>query len=216
VPPRIRILIADDHPIVRKGLRQIVEAMPDMQVVGEAATAEDVLSALETVACDVVVLDLGLPGAVGLSVLKSLRVGWPDLPALILSIAPEDQFGVRAIKAGAAGYVAKRTAPEQLVDAIRRVASGSLYVSTTTGRMLAQDALRPPPRAGAAAHVLSERELQVLRLMAGGEPGTAIARTLRISPKTISTYRRRLLTKLGLDSTASLIRYAVDHQIVDA
>lgn len=216
MPPRIRILIADDHPIVRKGLRQIVEAMPDLEVVAEAATADEVLSSVETVPCDVVVLDLGLPGAVGLSVLKSLRAMWPDLPTLILSIAPEDQFGVRAIKAGAAGYVAKRTAPENLVDAIRRVAAGSLYVSTTTGRKLAQDTLRPPPRAGATAHVLSERELQVLRLMAAGEPGTAIARTLRISPKTISTYRRRLLTKLGLDSTASLIRYAVTHQIVDA
>jgi DNA-binding NarL/FixJ family response regulator len=216
VPPRIRILIADDHPIVRKGLRQIVEAMPDLEVVAEAETADEVLSSVSAIPCDVVVLDLGLPGAVGLSVLKALRVSRPELPVLILSIAPEDQFGVRAIRAGAAGYVAKRSAPDQLVDAIRRVAAGSLYVSATTGRGLAQDALRPPPRTGPAAYVLSDRELQVLRLMAAGASGLAIARTLSISPKTISTYRRRLLTKLGLDSTASLIRYAVDHQIVDA
>jgi DNA-binding NarL/FixJ family response regulator len=208
-------LIADDHPIVRKGLCQIVQSAPELDVVAEAATADEVLTATRTIGFDVVVLDLGLPGAVGLSVLKQLREELPNVPVLILSIAPEDQFGVRAVKAGAAGYVPKRSAPDQLVDAIRRVASGGMHVSRTTGQTLAQEALRPPVRTGAAAHVLSDRELEVLRLMASGTSGTAIARVLQVSPKTVSTYRRRLLTKLGLDSTASLIRYAVDQQIVD-
>jgi len=214
--PRIRILIADDHPIVRKGLCQIVQDAPDLEVVAEATTADDVLAATGAAALDVVVLDLGLPGAVGLSVLKRLRKDVPNVPVLILSIAPEDQFGIRAIKAGAAGYVPKRSAPEQLVDAIRRVAAGGVYVSRVTGQKLAQETLRPPARAGAAAHILSNRELEVLRFMADGKSGTAIARALKVSPKTVSTYRRRLLTKLGLDSTASLIRYAVDQQIIDA
>jgi DNA-binding NarL/FixJ family response regulator len=148
-------------------------------------------------------------------VLKRLREDVPHVQVLILSIAPEDQFGIRAIKAGAAGYVAKRSAPEQLVEAIRRVASGGMFVSRITGQKLAQETLRPPARTGAAANILSNRELEVLRLMACGKSGTAIARLLEVSPKTVSTYRRRLLTKLGLDSTASLIRYAVDEQIID-
>ena len=135
---------------------------------------------------------------------------------LILSVAPEDQFGARAIRAGAAGYVAKRSAPEQLVDAIRRVAAGGLHVSRDTGQRLALDALRPPPRTGAAPLPLSDREIEVLRMLASGMAGIAIATALAVSPKTVSTYRRRLLTKLGLDSTASLIRYAIAQQIVDA
>ena len=213
--PRIRILIADDHPIVRKGLCQIVAAAPDLSVVAEAETAEDVLSKSRTAAFDVVVLDLGLPGAVGLSVLKQLREENSNVRVLILSIAPEEQFGMRALKAGAAGYVPKRSAPDQLVDAIRRVAAGGMYVSRDTGQKLALETLRPPPRTGASAHVLSERELEVLRMMASGKSGKTIARLLRVSPKTVSTYRRRMLTKLALDSTAALIRYALDHQIVD-
>ena len=189
---------------------------PDLEVVAEADTADDVLAVIGTKEFDVVVLDLGLPGAVGLSVLKRLRQELPDVPVLILSIAPEDQFGIRAVKAGASGYVPKRSAAEQLVDAIRRVASGGMYVSRVTGQKLAQETLRPAPRSGAGAHLLSNRELEVLRLIAGGQSGTAIARALKVSPKTVSTYRRRLLTKLELDSTASLIRYAVDQQIIDA
>jgi DNA-binding NarL/FixJ family response regulator len=138
------------------------------------------------------------------------------VPVLILSIAPEDQFGIRAVRAGAAGYVPKRSAPEQLVDAIRQAVGGGLYVSRLTGQQLAREALRPLARAGSSSHVLSERELDVLRLMANGKSGIAIAHLLHVSPKTVSTYRRRLLTKLGLDSTAALIRYAVDHHIIDA
>jgi DNA-binding NarL/FixJ family response regulator len=212
----VRILIADDHPIVRSGLRQIVEGDRGCQVVAEAATADETLSAAQRSACDVIVLDLGLPGAVGLSVLKALRTTVPHVPVLILSTAPEDQFGTRAIRAGAAGYISKRSAADQLVTAIRIVASGGLYVSPAIGLRLAQDLLRPPARVGPDAFRLSDRELEVLRLLGAGMSGEGIAVHLSISAKTVSTYRRRLLTKLGLDSTAALIRYAIEQGILDS
>jgi two-component system invasion response regulator UvrY len=214
--PRIRIIVADDHPIVRKGLCQIVESDPALHVVAETATADDTLATAQRTPCDVVVLDLNMPGAVGLSVLKALREQLPAVPVLVMSMAPEDQFGARAVRAGAAGYISKRTAPEQLVDAIHRVVAGGLYVSSTTGQALAQDLLRPPARAGANAFRLSDRELEVLRLLGSGVSGEAIAARLGVSGKTVSTYRKRLLTKLGLDSTAALIRYAIEQGIADA
>ncbi len=210
-----RIIIADDHPIVRRGLRQIIEASPELQVVAEAGTAEEALTAAEQHPCDVVVLDLSLPGADGLSVLKALRLRLPQVPVLILSMAPEEQFGARTIRAGAAGFISKRVTAEHLIDAIRRVVAGGLYVSATTGQALARDLLLPPPRAGAGAFRLSDREIDVLRLLASGRSGEDIAAHLGISGKTVSTYRKRLLTKLGVDSTAALIRYAIEHDIVD-
>lgn len=215
-PPRKRVLIVDDHPIVRRGLCQVLNGAADLEVVAEAATADDALAAVRETPCDVVVLDLSVPGAVGLSLVKALRACAPRVPVLILSMAPENQFGARAIRAGAAGYVAKRSAPEHLVDAIRRVVAGGLYVSAHVGQALAADVLRPLPRAGVRPPVLSDREVDVLRMLAGGMAGTAIAAALQVSPKTVSTYRRRVLTKLRLDSTASLIRYAIDHHIVDS
>lgn len=212
---RIRIIVADDHPIVRKGLCQIVNGDPSCHVVAETATADETLSAARQTPCDVVVLDLGLPGAVGLSALKALREQLPDVPVLILSVAPEDQFGARAIRAGAAGYVSKRGAPDQLVEAIRRVAAGGLWVSLATGQTLARDVLRPPARVGTSALRLSDRELEVLRMLGSGLSGEAIAVRLGVSGKTVSTYRSRLLIKLGLDSTAALIRYSIEHGIAD-
>ena len=213
---RTRIVIIDDHPIVRRGLRNIVESENDLEVVAEGATAHDAATLTRTTPCDVIVLDLNVPGAVGLSVLKAFRTALPQVPVLILSMASEDQFGVRVIRAGAAGFIAKRSAPEHLADAIRRVASGSLYVSAATGQKLALESSRPEPRAGRRAANLSDREIEVLRLLGGGLSGTAIAATLGVSPKTVSTYRRRLLTKLQLDSTAALLRYAIAHDIIDS
>jgi DNA-binding NarL/FixJ family response regulator len=214
--PVTRILIADDHPIVRRGLRQIIEASPELQVVAEAGTADETLAAAERTPCDVVVLDLSLPGAVGLSVLKAMRVRLPQVPVLILSMAPEEQFAARTVRAGAAGFVSKRMAAEHLVDAIRRVVAGGLYVSATTGQALARDLLLPPPRTGAGAFRLSDREIDVLRMLASGASGEGIATSLGISAKTVSTYRKRLLIKLGVDSTAALIRYAIEHDVVDS
>jgi two-component system invasion response regulator UvrY len=216
VPARlIRIVIVDDHPIVRNGLRNIVEAEPDLTVVAEAATAEELRSAPALADCDVVVLDLAIPGAVGLSVLKELRARCAALPILMLSITPEEQFAMRALRAGASGYLTKRSAPDQLVDAIRRVAAGGIYVSVAMSRVLASEALRPPARRRSGHNQLSDRELEVLRLLASGLSPTRIGAQLSVSIKTISTYRKRLLTKLGLDSNAGLIRYAIEERLIE-
>jgi two-component system, NarL family, invasion response regulator UvrY len=211
----IRIVIADDHPIVRRGLCNIVEAEPDLVVISEAATAEEVrTSPLE--ACDLLVLDLAMPGAVGLSVLKELRGRVPALPILILSITPEEQFALRALRAGASGYLTKRSAPDQLVEAIRFVVRGGIYLSRAMSLALANEALRAGPRPRFSATRLSERELDVLHRLASGRSATAIAAELGISVKTVSTYRRRLLAKIGGESTVALIRYAIREGIVES
>lgn len=213
--PRARIIIADDHPIVRRGLRNIVETEDDLEVVAEAGTAAEVLDLAARTACDVVVLDLSMPGAKGLSVLKDLRRQQPRTAVLVLSVAPEEQFALRAVKAGASGYLTKRSAPDQLVDAIRCVIRGGLHLSLATGRSLVNEALRPEPRRAAHWARLSDRELEILRRLASGVSPTRIGQELEISVKTVSTYRRRLLTKLDLDSTAGLIRYAISEGLIE-
>lgn len=185
-----------------------------MTVVAEAASADEVHGA-DLNACDVLVLDLAIPGAVGLSVLREARRRCPSLPILILSVTPEEQFAVRALHAGASGYLTKRTAPEQLVEAIRRVLAGGVYMSVAISRELAAEALRPAVRTRPGAARLSERELEVLQLLGSGVSPTKIATRLGVSVKTISTHRARLLTKLGLDSNAALIRYALHEHLID-
>lgn len=212
--PRIRIAIADDHPIVRRGLCHLVK--DDCDVVAEADSGDAMLALAPRCACDVFVIDLAMPGPGGLTVIRELRRLRPDVPVLVLSVSPEDQFAVRAIKAGAAGYLTKRGAPDDLIDAIRRVGAGGLYLTAATGRRLTEEMLRPPPRAGAAPARLSDREFEVLAMFASGESVTAISVRLGLSVKTISTYRRRLLTKLGLANNAALIRYALEHRILES
>lgn len=211
--PRIRIAIADDHPIVRRGLCHLVE--DECEVVAEADSGDAMLALAPACPCEVFVIDLAMPGPGGLTVIKELRRLRPEVPVLVLSVSPEDQFAVRALKAGAAGYLTKRGAPDELIDAIRRVAAGGLYVSAAIGRRLTEELLRPAPRAGASVS-LSDREFEVLSMFASGESVTAIGARLGLSVKTISTYRRRLLTKLGLPNSAALIRYAIEHRIVES
>lgn len=213
--PRTRILIADDHPIVRRGLRDTLRAEAGFEVVAEASTATEVFDLGARVACDILLLDLSMPGASGLSVLKQWRHRFPQVPVLILSVAPEDQFALRTIQAGAAGYLTKRSAPELLVEAVRQVANGGVHLSLAAGRALVAQALRPPLRQGPDHGVLSTRELQILRLLAAGLTPTRIGRELEISVKTVSTHRRRLMEKLDLDSTAQLIRYAIQQGLTD-
>jgi two-component system, NarL family, invasion response regulator UvrY len=212
---RARIMIADDHPVVRRGLRDIVEMEADLQVVAEAETASEVLARAARSACDVIVLDLSMPGASGLSVLKELRRRHPQTAVLVLSVAPEEQFALRAVKAGAAGYLTKRSAPDQLVDAIRCVIEGRVHLSVAAGRSLVSEVLRPEPRRGAQWQRLSDRELEILRLLASGMSPTRIGGELGISVKTVSTHRARILTKLGMSSTASLVRYAIAERLID-
>lgn len=213
--PRARIVIADDHPIVRRGLRHIVETESDLEVVAEAENAAEVFDLTARMACDVVVLDLSMPGASGLSLLKEIRRRHPDVAVLVLSVAPEEPFALRTIKSGAAGYLTKRSAPDHLVDALRCVAKGGLYMSAAVRHALVSEALTPGPRKGAQWQRLSDREIEILRRLAAGVSPTHIGQELGISVKTVSTYRKRLLTKLDLDSTADLIRYAIAEALIE-
>ena len=209
----IRTLIADDHAVVRQGLRQILQDTTDMQVTGEAASGPETLDRVRDDSYDVVVLDITMPGRSGFDVLKELRVERPELPVLVLSMHPEEQFAVRLLKAGAAGYLNKESAPEELVKAIRKVVAGGRYVSPTLAEKLAFEIDAGSDRL--AHETLSDREFQVMRMMASGKTVKEIAAELALSVKTISTYRARILTKMNLHTNAELIHYAITNQLVD-
>ena len=207
----IRLLIADDHPIVRHGLVQIVSREVDMQVVAEAGDSAQALDAGQRTEVDVAVHDLAMPGRGELDVLRELKRVRPALPVLILSMYGEDVFAMRALKAGAHGYLTKESAAGELVQAVRTVMAGRRYVTTALAERLAAlvgGAMTPNPH-----EQLSDREMAVFRLLAGGHTVTQAADDLALSVKTVSTYRARLLRKLNLRTTADLVRYAVDHGI---
>jgi len=206
----MRIVIADDHAVVRKGLRQLMVEAEDMTVVGEAATGDELLTVLRSSAVDVVVLDLSLGARSGLDLLKHIKSEFPRLPVVILSMHSEDLFAVRALRAGASGYVEKNSAPEELLMAIRRIARGGTYVSVQIGEKIAADI----ERGGAAilAHErLSDRELEVFRLLGSGLSVTEIAHSLNLSVKTVSTHRTHLLGKTGLHNNADIVEYVTSH-----
>lgn len=208
----IRILVADDHAIVREGLKQIVSEMPDMVVAGEASDGEEVLKEVQEDNYDVVLLDISMPGRSGLEVLKELKSQRAGLPVLMLSIHPEEQYAVRALRAGASGYLTKASAPAELVAAIRKAAVGGKYVTSSLAQKLASeltlDASEPPYRN------LSDREYQVLCMIASGKAIKEIAEDMLLSAKTVSTYRSRVLAKLRLKSNAELVRYAIENRLV--
>jgi DNA-binding NarL/FixJ family response regulator len=208
----IKILIADDHAIVREGLKQIVAEQSDMIVAGEAHNAQGVLDLLQKQEWDVVVLDINMPGRSGLDVLKEIKQQHPKLPVLVLSVHPEDQYGLRVLKAGAAGFMNKESAPAELVSAIRKVYRGGKYVSASLAERLAfhleEDIDRPLHEA------LSDREFQVMCLIASGKTTTEIAQKLNLSVKTISTYRARILEKMKMKSNAELTHYAIQYGLV--
>jgi DNA-binding NarL/FixJ family response regulator len=208
----IKLLVADDHPLVRQGLRRVVADSPDIVVVGEAATADEMLVQVDRLGPDLVVLDVSMPGPGLLEALRTLRARHPAVRTLVLSVHPEEQYAVRALKAGAAGYLTKDQAPLELLAAIRRVYRGGRYVSEALGEKLALGL--GPDTATAPHEQLSDREFEVLRLLGAGSSVSDIARRLSLSPKTVSTYRTRILAKLRVKSTAELIRYAVEHDLV--
>ena len=208
-----RVLIADDHALVRRGLAELLREMDDLRVVGEAASGDDLLRAVRDVPADVVVMDMNMPGPSGLDLVKSVRAEFPDLPLLVLSAHPEDQYAVRVVRAGATGYLTKESAEADLVDAVRRVAGGRRYLSQALAESIL-DALDTDPDAD--PHVaLSDREYQVLRLLASGLTVGGIAERLSLSVKTVSTYRTRLLQKMGMTSNAEVTRYALENGLVD-
>lgn len=208
----IAVLVADDHPVVRKGIRQILDDTPDIVVAGEATNAREVLAHVREEVCDVVLLDLTMPGSTGLDLLEAVRRERPELPVLVLSMHPEDQYAVRVLKAGAAGYMTKESAPDELVQAIRKVYAGGKYVTPSVAERLVDEL----GGGGRAPHeALSDREFEVLCLIAKAMSVKQIARELQLSEKTVSTYRARVLEKLRLGSTAALIRYAIRNRLVD-
>jgi two-component system, NarL family, invasion response regulator UvrY len=209
----IRVAIIDDHPIVRRGLRDLLLAERDIVVVAEAGHPDEVVRVLTATPADVVLLDLSLPGRGGLELLGDLRREWPELRVLIVSTHAESQYAVRAIKAGAAGYIPKTAPAGELIAAVRNVAATGRHISEMVAAELAEYARRRSKTGGLAS--LSDREFQVLRLMAGGRSSGEIAERLSLSVKTVSTYRTRLLGKLHLRTVAELLRYAIEEGITD-
>jgi two-component system invasion response regulator UvrY len=204
----IRVFVADDHAVVRRGVLQILEDVPDIAVAGEAGSGRETLCGVQATDPDVLLLDITMPEGGGLEVLAQLRNLRPELRVLFLSMYPEKQYAIRALRAGAAGYLTKESAPEELVAAIRKAAQGGTYVSQTLAEKLAGELKGEAPKE--PYEVLSDREYQVVRLLAAGKTIGEIAADLSLSVKTVSTYRARILEKLGLRSTAEVIRYAFE------
>lgn len=208
----IKVLIADDHALVRRGLRETLSDAGDIFVGGEASSAHEIREAVRREPWDVIVLDINLPGGNGIDLLADIRRERPNVPTLILTVYSEDQYAVRAIRAGAAGFLTKETAPERLVEAVRHAARGGRYVSPAVAEKLASFV---SGATGKAHEALSNREFEILKLIGSGKTVSEIARDLALSVKTVSTHRVRLLRKMGLRTNAELMRYAVQQGLVE-
>jgi two-component system invasion response regulator UvrY len=209
----MNVLIADDHTVVRQGLKQILAAEPDMAVVGEARNAQETLELAQSLKWDVLVLDYSMPGANGLAVLKEIRQLHPQRPVLILSMHPEDSIAISTLRAGAAGYLNKECASDELTVAIRKIVTGRKYVSASLAEKLAialESGSEKPPHES-----LSDREYRVMWMIASGKSIRQIAEELFLSPNTISTYRIRILRKLKLEHNADVVRYAIKYGLME-
>ena len=209
----INVIVVDDHAVVREGIKRIVSESGGMTVSGEAADGQEAMRVIKNQPCDVVLLDITMPNQSGLDVLKELHSESPRLPVLVLSMHPEDQYAVRVLRAGAAGYVTKDSAPAKLVQAIRKVVHGGKYVSASLAEKLVYDLGGNTEKP--VHEVLSDREYQVLCMIASGKTVTGIAQELGLSVKTISTYRVRILEKLNMKNNAEITRYAIKEGLVD-
>lgn len=216
----IRILIADDHPIIRDGLKQILSAFDDISVSGEASDGAEVLALVRQQDFDALVLDMSMPGKNGIELIKQIRVEKPKLPILILSMHKEEQYAVRALKAGASGYLCKDGASQQLVQAIRKVAGGGVFVSAAAAEHLVQtltSGQRNRHEHATAPHtLLSDREFEIFRMIVRGQGVSEMAGELSLSVKTVSTHKTRILEKMHMSNTAELVRYAMNHGLIDA
>jgi len=205
-------LLADGHAVVRRGLRDILaSAFPSAQFI-EVGTGDEVLSSIQNRHCPLLVLDVNMPGRSGIDVLREVKHLCPRIPVLMLSVQPEDQYAVRCLKAGASGYVNKDCAEEELVAAVRKVMSGGRYVSARLAEKLACDLQHPPIEN--PHELLSDREFEVIRMIASGTSLTDIAAVLHVSVKTVSTYRSRSLLKMRMQSNADLVRYVLEHKLI--
>jgi DNA-binding NarL/FixJ family response regulator len=210
----IRIVIADDHAIVREGLKQVLAAAGDLAIVAEAQNGAEVIQRVRELEFDLLLLDMSMPGKSGIELVKQVHNEKPKLRILVLSMHEEEQYAVRALKAGAAGYLTKESASDQLVAAIRKVAAGGAYITSTVAQQFALGAMSNasgPPHAA-----LSDREYQVFEMLVAGKSITDIAERLNLSVKTVSTHKARIMQKMNMASTAELVRYAVSHRLVDA
>jgi DNA-binding NarL/FixJ family response regulator len=209
----VRLLIADDHAVVRRGLRQILDETPDIEVGDEATNGFEVLEKVRTRKCDALVLDICLPDMSGLDVLKKVKAEFPWLPVLVLSMQAQEQYAARALKAGASGYLPKESAPEELVNAIRKICAGAKYTSDG----LPENVITLPSvvRDQELHDQLSEREFEVLRQIASGKTLSQIATKMMLSVKTISTYRTRIIRKMGMKTNAELMRYGIRSKLVE-
>lgn len=209
----IRIVVADDHTIVREGLKQVLSAASDFSIVGEAQTGHEVLERVRGLEFDVLLLDMSMPGRSGIELIKQVRGEKPKLRILVLSMHQEQQYAVRAIKAGASGYLTKDSAAVQLIAAIRKVAAGGAYITDAVAEQLALGAM--PQTEGLPHNALSDREFQVFRRLACGEAVSEIAKGLNLSVKTVSTHKARVMQKMNMSNPAELVRYALRHRLID-
>lgn len=210
----IRVLLADEHAIVRDGMRCLLHQTGDMTVVGEARDGGEVMAQVRTACADVLVLDISLPGRSGIELIRLVKTEYPKLPILVFSLYDELQFALRALRAGASGYLTKESDGETLVAIIRKLAAGGIYLSQTVAEQMAREIM---PTTEALPHTqLSDREFQVFRLLAEGISPSAIADRLSLSIKTVSTHKTHILRKMGLTNGADLIHYAIRHQLLDA
>ncbi len=208
----INIFIADDHALIREGIKKILSTVSDIKLVGETADPHEIPEQLKKLNCDILILDLSMPGKDGLDVLKELKNFSPLTKILIMTMHPEDQFAKRTLKAGASGYLTKESAPDELITAIRRIASGRKYVSQNLAEKLAQDLEDNSDKP--VQDLLSDREFQILKMIASGKSQTDIADELSISASTVNTYRSRILEKLNLQTTADLIHFAYHNKLI--
>ena len=208
----VKVFVADDHAIVRQGLKQIVADIDDIEVVGEAGSGRETLDLLSKQDCDVVLLDISMPDKSGLDVLKDLKKLRPRLKVLMLTMHPEEQYAIRALRAGAYGYLTKESAPDELVSAIRKVASGSRYISETLAIKLADQLVTPTEEL--LHQGLSDREFQIMLMIASGKKANEIADALLLAKTTISTYRHRILRKMKMSSNAEIARYAIENRLL--
>ncbi len=210
----ISILVVDDHALIRKGLKQLLDDTEDIRVTGEAESGIQALKLAQEQQYDLILLDIALPDKNGIDVLKQLKSEQPDVKVIVLSMYPEDQYGVRSLKAGASGYLNKQSAPDQLIGAIRQVLGGKKYIGEIMAEQLLNNMI------GTSAELmhqtLSNREYQTLCLIASGKTLTEIAETMTLSPKTVSVYRSRMLEKMGFKNNAEAIHYAVSYHLVDS
>ena len=208
----IRILVADDHSVVRQGLKQIIADSPDMEIVGEAATSQEALELVRSGSFDLIILDISMPGQNGLEILRELKSESPALKVIILSMYPEEQYAIRSLRDGASAYLTKGSQPEELILAIKTVASGKRYITPSVADRLAtyiEDNSKRPPH-----ETLSDREMEILMLIGSGKQVSDIAEELNLSIKTVSTYRSRILLKMNMETNAQLIRYSLQHGLV--